>query len=438
MKHSILTRLHGAYAVRALCEARISRLAFHACKCEAIGARYEDAIAALKDWLSRLDSNPYILTSDFMRCFGGVEEHCKFVFGEYWPKEARVPSDDPVELYIVEMLDLKRRSTRLARVSELRYRLSQEMQCAVQAGDFVVFNTLTCRSEMLEAVFAKRSAPWHAYMQRWRRQFVGHRYFAVIERGTKSGRLHIHVVHMFHLGRGGLRDPNYGASRPHRREINELKKWWTAGFSTPIAVRFGPGDAFAKLGWRWPVECNTGGMWVPIKPHPEIALARYVSKYVLKEYMEEKGRKIWRTKMTRGLGLDPLKIIMRELPTRTLSQLIANPYLLKVHQDKRLMLVPKSLIELEATREWLSRATKRHPILLFKVLKRVKKRLSYVEQLRTLTRTRPCRNLPSIIDTRTQRRRSTDISEVGLVTENVFDVTVLNEKKVRVSGDCRS
>lgn len=435
MKHTDLVRCHSGYAVKTMAESRIERLVFHDKKCTA-RCDVELELRELREWVARLDSNPHIRTSSFLKRFGSTEEHCMRMFGEYWPKEARVPCDDRIEIYIAKMTEFKKAQTKEARVSELRYRLETELQLACEAGDLVVFNTLTVRNENLRSVFARRSREWDTYMKRWRRTFGKHRYFAVVERGTKNGRLHIHCVHMFRFaGQRGFVDPNEGTGKPDKREIVGLKSFWSAGFSSPIACRFGPDDGFARLGWRWPVVLE-GSSWLPLEVKSPLALARYVSKYVLKDITMEKEKSIWRTRMTRGLGLGQLKTIMNHLPTRTLSQVMSNPMLLKVHKDRRLLEMPKRLVEYEATKEWITRVTKRHPILLYKVLKRVTKNMSYVEHLRTLMKTKQDPSLQNTMSTRMKRSRETDISEIKLVTENVFDVTVFNENEVRVNGVC--
>lgn len=231
-----------------------------------------------------------------------------------------------------------------ARKSELLSRLYIEANYRVKQGWFVVFNTLTVRPECEEDVFFKGAKAYKNYCRRldrkvgirifgsWRKaEFYRreggefHTHFAVVERGKKTGKLHIHSMHFFRSLPFDSIDPNMGKKYPYYREIQEMKseKIWPYGHSTPIAVRFHSGDAFGSIGWRWPVERNQQGVYVPLKSNPVDAVICYVGKYLEKEYKQRKEDEIrWRTKISRSLGLTPIKTLVRELNPKQMELLM--------------------------------------------------------------------------------------------------------------------
>ena len=96
-------------------------------------------------------------------------------------------------------------------------------------------------------------------------------YQCVVEHGSQTGRLHMHVVWFFRdLPSSWKQDPNTGLRVPRRREIEGMKEEWHEGFSVPIAVRTGPRDVWSDLGWRWPVHNGepAKGFWLCRRPRP--------------------------------------------------------------------------------------------------------------------------------------------------------------------------
>ena len=114
-----------------------------------------------------------------------------------------------------------------------------------------------------------------------------YRYFACVERGTRHGRLHIHVVHMCKELPSGSLDPNAGRQGGSSRELNSFRRFWPYGHVSPLMVRFGNEDAFGRAGFLWPCEKRKGGR-VGIEATPVLRLVNYVTKYVTKSYGEKR------------------------------------------------------------------------------------------------------------------------------------------------------
>ena len=219
----------------------------------------------------------------------------------------------------------KEKSVR-ARKHQIATRLTWEMTSRPEA--YVVFNTLTVDGKSERLVFGKQSYAWQSYLAKvhWLVYGTAKRpkessYAAVVERGEKTGRLHIHVMHVMSKCPG--EDPNKGATTPKRREIQEWKKCWEYGWSAPIAVRTGPTDAYAQAGWRWPA-IKQGKRWVPVEGSVG-KVANYLAKYVGKTYnaAHTKGSiHPWRTRISRNLGTKRVAEKVASLPLETLEEVV--------------------------------------------------------------------------------------------------------------------
>ena len=286
-----------------------------------------------------------------------TEEHSIEIFDDYVKRN----SNNHRAITKIFLRNL-REQTKAARKEELTNRLMYEIAEAHGKDWFVVFNTLTVRNEHIDEVF-ENSKIWQEYIRCVSAAVggkEGHRYFAVTEIGSKTGRLHIHVIHMMKRLPEKASDPNSGRLIPTYREIGAFKGMWKYGFSAPIAVRLSTKDAYAKIGWRWPARKTAAGHEALKNGHPG-AIAAYLGKYITKANATNLGRKYkWRTKMTRKLGTGLVKKILGQMKDEELRQVANIPTTKKILiLGKR---IPKALLKREAVKEWMKRNRKNRNI----------------------------------------------------------------------------
>lgn len=148
-----------------------------------------------------------------------------------------------------------------------------------------------------------------------------------VEYGEKTGRIHMHVVFWCKdIPDDWKIDPNANRTVPNYREIPAIKRMWPFGYSTPIAVRISPVDAWAKAGYRWPVDRNTG---VELKISGPAGVGAYVAKYL------GKGKSKWRTRKSRGLGQQKLMTVMLSMPKWTNRALMEMPQVKRSQKSGR-------------------------------------------------------------------------------------------------------
>lgn len=405
---------------------RADAVAFVARRTALIGELY-DHISDVRAWLLRLDSNS---TIDHRPSWA-------FEFRRYqrrWPVArlmdhfgyARLPAVPDVWSKMLADGALS------ARRSEYMSRLDIEIAQAVEAGWFVVMDTLTI-GESKEDAFFEDPNVFRDHVRRVGRlvnvacgRKAGvpfddvFRYFAVPEYGKQKGRLHFHVIYfMKRLPRHSV-DPNIGMRVPRRREVATLKIW-QYGFSSPLAVRFS-GDAFTAAGWAWPVD----KMDRPLVCKPPIAVARYVSKYVNKSFVERvewlktnglMRSKLFRVRMSRNFGL------RLDLSTLSLQGLWEVSCLhVSVTRSAR-------LLRRLALRQMSLRLA---GLAIADFLGLMPPRMSFLERLRGLTAKSPTRRPPSFIDSMILRLRAPDISDE--VRRFLRSVPCLEKGRVPVSG----
>lgn len=271
----------------------------------------DNQISGLMSWRSRLDRNNTIdqrpdWLSDFRRY--QREWPVRRIFSEYG--FARGVGSMDIWAQIL------REGLQASRHSEYISRLDNEIACAVRAGWFLVFDTLTIAPDREAAFLADPYAVRDHVRRLARRVNVAcgrkagdpfddvFRFFGVPEYGKARGRLHFHMLYFMRRLPSGCVDPNLGSVWATKREVTALK-CWNYGFSAPIALRYS-GDAFTRLGWAWPVDKK--GVALPVKP--PLAVARYVAKYVGKSLKEKEAwlkvnpnGKAFRIRMTRSFGL---------------------------------------------------------------------------------------------------------------------------------------
>jgi hypothetical protein len=286
---------------------------------------YKLVYAWFKQYPESLKDHSIRLLGDYIENKDRSRVKLNFMIKEFENIEDEIEKKEMIkkiesERYYVDTLEEFKKRMKSAclssRKQELMFRLYNEM--IQRKGWFGLFNTLTVSPECHEEVFGENSKAWTDYVRLVDRQ-VGircfgtwkqaikernlgnefHRYFAVVERGANTGRLHIHVLHMMKKLPYGSYDPNRGCVTPCRRELGVFKTYWKFGYSSPIMVRFNINDGYGKLFWRWPYEMK-GKQAVPVEVSNEMKIVNYLGKYLVKSYSvkTKKGDLIWRTRMS--------------------------------------------------------------------------------------------------------------------------------------------
>lgn len=307
--------------------------------------------------------------ADFVK-FGTLDEHLDRLFGDLRIRR-RVGAPDPDPVVRVALRRAAEQAAR-ARKSTAIWRFSQALQQAEESGWYAVFNTLTVKPVDYYAVFSHKSRAFSRYIEAVHRA-VGisahrtkrlarqnddfHRYFAVVESGDRTDRLHIHVVHLMRVLPAGVADPALAGR--HCRKISAFKKFWQYGFSAPIAVRFGASDAFARAGWTWP-ESSDGA---PARVGSWQALACYMAKYVSKSLTSnDRGDYQWRIRISRGLGTERLRATLRRMTAAQLLVLaLSRPPTRNETRRHPEAMIPTHLLRGEATREIVRRMLNARP-----------------------------------------------------------------------------
>lgn len=378
---------------------------------------YQGCLTILRGLSRRLDTHSIICNGDVYKVVLQVfnlmpktlRSHSIALFGSYVPRSNKTQKrldyineeiskgffnkdhklmlfDDKrkCELELSFLKNLKFRCLK-ARKCELEARLRLEVLEAVRNGWYVVFNTLTVSPDNFKEVFDVSSTSWTDYVRSVDRA-IGisvygswslakkardnkeefHRYFAVTEKGSKSGRLHFHVLHFMKELPKGCFDPNRGSKLPKNREIFYLKRFWKFGHSTPIAVRFDGSDSYAKLNWVWPYVLSSSGVFLPLQCKAPEAIIKYVGKYITKSHEDTENHKEvfqWRTKMSQSLGKRFLNLVIKKCNQNQLEMLvrIRSARLLQTERGP----MPLSLMKRLAMQELIVQFKKKAPRMLW-------------------------------------------------------------------------
>jgi len=301
----------------------------------ALGTRYQDAlrrsdddspvlnraVSLLSSYVSRLDSN-VLIGRDLVEAYRQVstKERREAFFG--YPGELPTfPATCPIYRRAAQA-GLRQRA------SELKFRIVEEL---ARPGIFPVFNTLTTDPQY-DYIFEPGSEVLKLWFRKVARVLGPFTYCSVLERGAE-GKLHWHVLMCFSECR--FLDPNRSRPLNDHQEVNELKRLWQFGFSTPIAVRYSPLDVYGKLGWRWPRDPKTRR---PRRTGSPAQVSGYMAKYVTKVSPKELNG--CRTRMTRGFGLRRL-VQTRARAAETVMMLGAPTWLADVKWSEK---PPKRLL----------------------------------------------------------------------------------------------
>jgi hypothetical protein len=398
-------------------------------------AGLEDEICSLGLLLDRLDNNSTIynasysvVRSEWLKFPRTLELHCIQLFGsfkkkkfdygvalrnaesqlnhwksvnnlekvDYWSKavEREKFTLEFVEKFFSNMAEM----SKLGRKAELMNRLMLEVGQRYEEGWYFVFNTLTVDPWMYSKVFVEKGCEgknyWNEYIRsidRWfgkaaqgsyrkaqvelRKGNDYHNYFAVVEKGAKSGRLHIHVLHAFKALPVECVDPNLGAVVPNRREITAFKSFWNCGHSSPIAVRFGALDAYSKRGWLWPVVISEASkVYEPVEYKGFKVIVNYVSKYMTKSMEDKEVGCIWRTRVSRRLGKSTIKMVLSEMSLKSKLLILREKKMKLKHNNvmiPRILLRRMILLGLPSTlfQELYRKALRLRPVSLLKLVR---------------------------------------------------------------------
>lgn len=299
--------------------------------------------------------------------------------------------------------------------------LEHEIAFRVHQGWYMVFGTLTVSPDDYSTVFDRGSLCWQTYIDKVdnriakatygsvrkakQMQLDYHTYFACVERGSKNGRLHIHVLHLIKELPEGTTDPNYGRLIPSQRQITTLRECWPHGHSTHIAVRTGNNDAFARQKWRWPVDKTTNQAIVSKGP---MAVAGYITKYVTKQLNQtDREKYVWRVRKSRSLGRDIIRQLLSNLTNDHLMMMASNPTIrIKINNRYH----PTSVIQEEAFRSLSARLSMTNRFALGLESHSLP---SQLQRLRDLTRETNVSNSRNTGPSQIQTSKSGDIFNVN-------------------------
>ncbi|UOF78723.1 replication associated protein [Microviridae sp.] len=210
---------------------------------------------------------------------------------------------------------------------------------------YMIFNTLTVAPGHMLKVFAENSKAFKNYIARVNRRCGKHHYAAVVEEGSKTGRLHIHVIHFLEKLPKNARDPNTGLAIPNRRELGALKALWDHGYSSPKIIRYSPTDAWGRAAYRWPIDPETGA---PLRIRSPVATSLYLAKYINKAHSSKQRETYkWRTRKTHGLGKQILEELLSTLTPHQLHDIAsANAMTAKLNY----LTIPTKLLRMTALR----------------------------------------------------------------------------------------
>ncbi|AJK28265.1 putative replication initiation protein [Eel River basin pequenovirus] len=364
--------------------------------------------------------------------YGSSKEHMMRLFGE---QVKGVGYQSRLEKSFLKRLKVMNTSRR---ISEIKTRIVLEILEKNKRNWYPVMNNLTVSDHNMTEAFdldGENHRVFEKYMFSFKRKVKDavteqdptfdegddyHTYFAVVERGGKTNRLHYHVLHFCRKLPKGCSDPNYGRDVPNYRVINRLRSCWSHGFSAPIAVRFNGMDVYGRDGWRWPVERTANGFVAVDASTPE-QLASYLAKYVTKAYGKEQFK--WRTRMSRDFGTNLIALALSQMtnPLLKLLMRVQEPEWLKI-RDKQ---IPKLIVQKLSTRLYLHRMQSSSPSLnrqnSLRSLQSIQPQSSIVQQLRSLTRMKPITSSQSTGHSLTQNMNATDIFRIRQEFENVLD-----------------
>lgn len=396
-------------------------------------------IQLLYGLLNRLENNSLICNSEYLEIYGmfkafpvTIREHTEKVLGIYIERKlnlyvdvarlkenlksvpaalaAEIQKDiDREEGYVAVMenvIEKMKDRQRVARKLELCAQVTSEAQLRGKQGWFIFMNTLTCTDYTLNKVFADNSKAWTDFIRAvdrcigieiygsWRAAEKArkdgnefHRYFAVVERGDKHGRAHVHCLHFARTIPRAQGDPNFGKTVPYNKELKCFNKFWRFGNLNTKIIRIDGSDAYAQRKWRWPVRLNEEtGKYEPLQSRDADSVGAYLAKYLDKEFEKPcnlNGEVIkWRTRKSQGLGQEMSQKIVNKASTLQLELILRmrSSRLLKLKNKP----LPMRLMKKLAMIRLMNLKRKQTPRKWWKLLMALKPREGFLKRLRRL------------------------------------------------------
>jgi len=353
-----------------------------------------------------------------------------------WQIFKGLPQPRPGQKTVMEqaVIDLMTEQGREQRAQGHEAMLALEIAYRATEGWYGVFNTLTVEDRFYREVFNGQSRAFRDYVSavdrlaaqaaygsvRIAKGAEYHTYFAVVEEGAKTGRLHIHVLHWLKALPKSWLDPNRAMPLPTRREVEPLKGLWRYGWSSPIMVRYSPTDAYGSAGFRWPYDTRTGK---PLLVKSPLAIAGYMSKYVTKSYVSPKREKhLWRIRKSHGVGRNLLRRLLSPL---TPAQLLAVADNLTLNVRINNQWLPHRKLRQEALRLYRSPVTIGPCRSLVALAKGITPLPSPLQSLRASRRTTTASSPPSSGTTLAHGSKSMDTYDAALaaLSKSARDIT---------------
>lgn len=312
-------------------------------------------------------------------------------------------SAKPQTAIIDAFLEKAKDRCRNARKAEHIARIVWALKEAELDGWYPVFVTLTVAPEYYQEVFFRKSGTWKNYIRQVHRN-VGyrlglnrreadnaeiHKYFAVVERGGRTGRLHVHVLHLCKALPVDCVDPNSGRSVPDRRELSAWVRFWEHGFVSACPVRTCEFDVYGRSGFVWPVK-REGKIFAPYRSTGIVGIANYIAKYLSKTLYDEETERMWRCRMSRNFGIRTMTTIIQSLTTRKLW-MIANGVLPRIRMMERT--IPQNLLRRLAIKEVIRRVPVATSLKWFGRLEAAPSLLSTLRMMTTYTSITTMRDL---------------------------------------------
>jgi len=327
----------------------------------------------LNNYIQRLDilisKCPTTKFTEYMEIYNKVknwpdrETHFSDMFNLEAPNYSTMV-DKPFPLGLLEL------SNRNMIYRSTSARIQLEIKHALEKNWFMVFNTLTVNPLHYNEVFKTGSSCWINYIRKIKRHigaklygskraaeimekqgYSYFEYFAVVEYGGKTGRMHIHVLMFMPVLPRGAVDPNSGIKVPIKSEINTFKQFWPYGYSSPVAVRFGGNDAYGRLAWKWPLDVNLE----PRKSSDPGKVAGYLVKYLQKAQKQSIGKdsKTWKSRISHNLGKKQLNQSISLLNPSQLQAIVATKYIAGYRLKVKNIIIPYRLIRKVALKKYV-------------------------------------------------------------------------------------
>ncbi len=344
-----------------------------------------------------------------------IKEHWQNVTGLDWIKKKYSPTI-PEKVYLENLETMGRKSKK----TQYLWRLNMQLDESIHNKEYIIMNTLTVAPLKKQQVWGSGSIAFKLYIQKFDRIFTkeNHVYFAVVERGAKGNREHIHVLHMLkQIPESWKCDPNKALSEPYKRQIPEIFKYWSYGFSCPIAVRISQSDAWGKIGFRWPVKITNNNPQ-PLEVSNGGKLANYLSKYITKSLLEKGGSR-WKIRQRQNLGLSIINQTVDQLNLNQLNQIIqiSKMQVLQIHQK---MIPPQLLVKSSHRRILFLLKSKNSRSLLMNL----EPQCSIIKRLRILIQTRRMCKLQSSSFSVIKNTTNTVISNIQKMLDlNTYIIT---------------